>query len=110
MEELGGDASSRLGGGTSAGPVQRKLVILPIRGVPGLLRGASSRKSLLFSGSSKSLLFSGSSKSRDLTPGSSSSGDAITKLQLQQCREEMQRLKDELYAARSRGLRRKRGL
>ena len=86
MEELGGDASSRLGGGTSAGPVQRKLVILPIRGVPGLLRGASSRRSLLFRSAR----------------GSSSSGDVITKLLLQQSRQEMQRLKDQLYAARSR--------
>ena len=86
MEELGGDASSRLGGGTSAGHVQRKLVILPIRGVPGLLRGASSRRSLLFRSAR----------------GSSSSGDVITKLELQQCRQEMQRLKDELYAASSR--------
>ena len=86
MEELGGDASSRLGGGTSAGPVQRKLVILPIRGVPGLLRGASSRRSLLFRSAR----------------GSSSSGDVITKLALQSSRQEMQRLKDELYAARSR--------
>ena len=80
MEELGGDASSRLGGGTSAGPVQRKLVILPIRGVPGLLRGASSRRSLLFRSAR----------------GSSSSGDVITKLALQSSRQEMQRLKDEL--------------
>ena len=86
MEELGGDASSRLGGGTSAGPVQRKLVILPIRGVPGLLRGASSRRSLLFRSAR----------------GSSSSGDVITKLALQSSRQEMQRRKDELYAARSR--------
>ena len=86
MEELGGDASSRLGGGTSAGPVQRKLVVLPIRGVPGLLRGASSRRSLLFRSAR----------------GSSSSGDVITKLALQSSRQEMQRLKDELYAARSR--------
>ena len=93
MEELGGDASSRLGGGTSAGPVQRKLVILPIRGVPGLLRGASSRRSQLFRGSSSS---------RDVLRGSSSSGDVITKLALQSSRQEMQRLKDELYAARSR--------
>ena len=68
MEELGGDASSRLGGGTSAGPVQRKLVILPIRGVPGLLRGASSRRSLLFRSAR------GSSSSGDVTRGSSSSG------------------------------------
>ena len=93
MEELGGDASSRLGGGTSAGPVQRKLVVLPIWGVPGLLRGASSP---LFRGASsrRSLLFRSAR-------GSSSSGDVITKLALQQCHQEMQRLKDELYAARS---------
>ena len=96
MEELGGDASSRLGGGTSAGPVQRKLVILPIRGVPGLLRGASSRRSLLFRSAR------GSSSSGDVTRGSSSSGDVITKLLLQQSRQEMQRLKDQLYAASSR--------
>ena len=95
MEELGGDASSQLGGGTSAGPVQRRLVVLPILGVPGLLRGASSRRSLLRGASSRRSLFSRSAR------GSSSSGDVITKLALQQCHQEMQRLKDELYAARS---------